>query len=253
MGRDAFDAGLKLAIIDEHDIARTGLQCWLAADHPQLTASETFSDYAGYLARRSSGLEVDVVVTEIQWGTHAPDIAGLRVLCATAAAVIVYSRIASDEVVLSSLENGAASYVAKADGKAHLLAALRCVADGGAYQSPRMAAALNRSTSGGRINLSEREKQVLAAWFQTESKDDVGRRLRIAPATVRTHLQRVRAKYAAVGRTASTKSALLARAIEDGIIGLSDLDVGSGQEARAVNVLPKQRLSVKIIPMTRPE
>ena len=61
------------------------------------------------------------------------------------------------------------------------------------------------------------------AWFGTESKDHVGNLLHIAPATVRTHLQRVRAKYAGVGRPAPTKSALLARAIEDGIIGLSDL------------------------------
>ncbi|MEZ5130200.1 MAG: LuxR family transcriptional regulator [Mycobacterium sp.] len=52
----------------------------------------------------------------------------------------------------------------------------------------------------------------------------MGDLLRIAPATVRTHLQRVRAKYAAAGRLASTKSALPARALEDGLIGLADLD-----------------------------
>ncbi len=79
------------------------------------------------------------------------------------------------------------------------------------------------SLSMGRLSLSERERQVLVAWFGTESKDLVGNLLHIAPATVRTHLQRVRAKYAGVGRPAPTNSALLARAIEDGIIGLSDL------------------------------
>ena len=62
------------------------------------------------------------------------------------------------------------------------------------------------------------------SWLGTERKDDVGDLLRIAPATVRTHLQRVRAKYAAAGRLASTKSALPARALEDGLIGLADLD-----------------------------
>ena len=75
----------------------------------------------------------------------------------------------------------------------------------------------------GRINLSEREKEVLVAWFQTESKELVGKRLFIAPTTVRTHLQRARAKYAGAGRSAPTKSALLARAIEDGILSLNDL------------------------------
>jgi DNA-binding CsgD family transcriptional regulator len=86
-----------------------------------------------------------------------------------------------------------------------------------------MAKALLDDTTVGRVQLSDREKEVLVAWFQTESKELVGKRLYIAPTTVRTHLQRARAKYAAVGRPAPTKSALLARAIEDGILSLNDL------------------------------
>ncbi len=51
----------------------------------------------------------------------------------------------------------------------------------------------------------------------------VARQLQIAPTTVRTHLQRVRAKYAAVGRPATTKAALVARAIQDGIVSVNDI------------------------------
>ena len=72
-------------------------------------------------------------------------------------------------------------------------------------------------------NLAPREKEVLIAWFRTESKDLVARQLQIAPTTVRTHLQRVRAKYAAVGRPATTKAALVARAIQDGIVNVDDI------------------------------
>ena len=89
--------------------------------------------------------------------------------------------------------------------------------------SASKAQALLNDHNARRPKLSEREKEVLVAWFQTGSKDLVGDRLFIAPSTVRTHLQRVRAKYAAVGRPAPTKSALLARAIEDGILSLADL------------------------------
>ncbi len=78
------------------------------------------------------------------------------------------------------------------------------------------------TTRTGRASPSARRK-CWWAWFQTESKELVGKRLIIAPSTVRTHLQRARAKYASVGRSAPTKSALLARAIEDGILSLSDL------------------------------
>lgn len=71
--------------------------------------------------------------------------------------------------------------------------------------------------------LAPREVEVLVAWFHTESKEAVARQLHIAPTTVRTHLQRVRAKYAAVGRPAKTKAALVARAIQDGLIHIDDL------------------------------
>src|ERR1700752_4288768 len=44
--------------------------------------------------------------------------------------------------------------------------------------------------------LAPREREVLIAWLLTDNKDAVARTLHIAPTTVRTHLQRVRAKYA---------------------------------------------------------
>lgn len=64
-----------------------------------------------------------------------------------------------------------------------------------------MGRALANDPALGRIKLSEREKEVLVAWSQTESKELVAKRLFTAP----------------------TKSALLARAIEDGILSLNDL------------------------------
>jgi hypothetical protein len=50
------------------------------------------------------------------------------------------------------------------------------------------------------------------------SKASVGRRMSISENTVRQYISRARAKYAATGRTAPSKDALLARAIEDGVI-----------------------------------
>ena len=50
------------------------------------------------------------------------------------------------------------------------------------------------------------------------SKASVGLRMSISENTVRQYISRARAKYAATGRTAPSKDALLARAIEDGVI-----------------------------------
>ena len=86
-----------------------------------------------------------------------------------------------------------------------------------------LAEALPNHRQAGRPQLSQRERQVLIAWFQTKNKHAVAKRLFIEASTVATHLKRVRAKYASVGRPAPTKAALVARAIQDGILSVDDL------------------------------
>ncbi|WP_454197675.1 LuxR C-terminal-related transcriptional regulator [Nocardia sp. Marseille-Q1738] len=71
--------------------------------------------------------------------------------------------------------------------------------------------------------LSRREVEVLLAWFECDSKTEVGRRLYISLGTVNTHLSRIRDKYAAVGRPAPTKAALVARALQDELVGIDQL------------------------------
>lgn len=71
--------------------------------------------------------------------------------------------------------------------------------------------------------LSAREVEVLLAWITNDSKTAVSEVLFIAPGTVNTHLSRIRTKYSLAGRAASTKAALLARAVQDGLIGLDEL------------------------------
>jgi DNA-binding NarL/FixJ family response regulator len=74
-----------------------------------------------------------------------------------------------------------------------------------------------------RPDLAPRETEVLLAWILCDNKDDVATQLQISTTTVRTHLQRIREKYATVGRPAPTKAALLARAIQDGLVDVNEL------------------------------
>jgi DNA-binding CsgD family transcriptional regulator len=71
--------------------------------------------------------------------------------------------------------------------------------------------------------LSQREVEVLRAWLNLDSKSAVAESLFISLGTVNTHLARIRVKYNEVGRGASTKAALVARAIQDGIVSIDDL------------------------------
>lgn len=74
-----------------------------------------------------------------------------------------------------------------------------------------------------RPSLSAREIEVLVSWLKQESKSTTGQELYITASTVRTHLQRIRQKYAAVGRPARTKAALAIRAIQDGLVDVDEL------------------------------
>lgn len=73
-----------------------------------------------------------------------------------------------------------------------------------------------------RPELSVREVEVLVAWLRTDSKEEAGQSLFISPATVKTHVSRIRAKYAAAGRPANSKSSLFVRAVQDGYISMAD-------------------------------
>lgn len=71
--------------------------------------------------------------------------------------------------------------------------------------------------------LTKRETEVLLAWIHAETKAEVARTLYITTATINTHLDRIRRKYEAVDRSACTKAALVARALQDELIELGEL------------------------------
>ncbi len=75
-----------------------------------------------------------------------------------------------------------------------------------------------------RPRLSPREMEVLRAWFASSSKELVAAKLHITVKTVDTYVARVPVKYANVGRAARTKSELVSRALDDGIITLAELN-----------------------------
>lgn len=225
---------ISVAVVDEHDAVHAAVELWCNQARPPIRFAGNYFSAEQFLAehRSPSASGVGLVVLELQKQHNGVDFDALDRIVSRRHRVIVYSHIATDEVILTALDRGAVTYLTKSESKEHLVDAIRAAGTDTPYVGPRMALAmLNDSTVGranldstvGRANLAPREKEVLIAWFRTESKDLVAQQLQIAPTTVRTHLQRVRAKYAAVGRPATTKAALVARAIQDGIVNINDL------------------------------
>ncbi|OBI03073.1 LuxR family transcriptional regulator [Mycolicibacter heraklionensis] len=220
----AAEPAISVAVIDKHDVVHAGIRSWCAQADPPITVVGSYRTGREMLARLPDAPnQIDVVVFEVFLDDGPPAFDALRAICQAGQRVIVYSRLSNDEVIWTCLDIGAVTYLVKTEGQRHLIDAILAAHSTEPYVGPQMAKALANDRTSGRTNLSEREKEVLVTWFQTESKELVGSRLHISPTTVRTHLRRARAKYAAVGRPAPTKAALLARAIEDGILSLSDL------------------------------
>ncbi|SEQ90164.1 two component transcriptional regulator, LuxR family [Lentzea xinjiangensis] len=206
-------------VVDDHPVVRAGVEHWLSSAGIPLVAS---GEDPG-VAWTGPGARAAVVVLDLHLGGVAPELSALRKLVEDGRKVVVYSMRADDEVVLQCLEIGALSYLTKAEGADHLVQAVRAAAAGQSYTPPALAGALAGDRSETRPALSPRETEVLVEWFQSESKEFVAQRLNITLSTVNSHLERIRVKYAAIGRQAPTKAALVARAIQDGLIGLDDL------------------------------
>ncbi|AXK35762.1 DNA-binding response regulator [Streptomyces armeniacus] len=208
-------------IVDDHPAVRAGVAQWLSAGTPPIRVAASGNDVS--VAWSGEGATADVVILDLHLGGPVPATGELRRLTEAGRRVVVYSMRADDATALQCLELGALSYLTKAEGADHLLEATVTAADGRAYTPPSLAGALAGDRSASRPVLSARETEVLIEWFQSESKVFVGRRLGISPHTVNSHLEHIRIKYAMSGRQAATKAALLARAIQDGLVRLDDL------------------------------
>ncbi|MFC8529812.1 response regulator [Nocardia sp. NPDC057227] len=213
-----------MAVIDDHSVVTGGVASWCAAADPPIDLAASYTNPSAFFDDpAASPAQFDVVILDLQFNQRVPDLGALTQLCEGGFRVVVYSSHADGDLVLDCLDIGAAVYVSKEEQPEQLIAAVRAAASSRAHVTGAMAQAMAQDHRPTRPALSPRERQVLLAWFQTESKALVGRHLHITPGTVGTHLERIRTKYAAVGRPAPTKAALVARAIQDRLVDANDL------------------------------
>ncbi len=218
-------ADIRIAVIDDHEVIHTGVAAWCAQATPPVHCLGAYATADAFLTEHThrGPTAPDAVVVDLELRSREPDFEALAAVVDTEIPAVVYSHIEAHEIILTCLDIGAVSYLVKNEGKTHFLDAIRAAANAEPYVGPHMGAAIHSDAHAGRPQLSQQEHEILKAWFQTENKDLVAQRLYLSAATVKTYLQRVRAKYAAVGRPATTKAALLARAVQDGLISINDM------------------------------
>jgi DNA-binding NarL/FixJ family response regulator len=194
---------ISVAIVDDHPLYRQGLalaveqagDCTLEADAASIEHFDRLD------------VTVDVVLLDL----HLPGIegaAGVAHVCATGAKVIVVSAAGAPGDVIDALAAGAVGYLTKDAEAADIQRAVRAVANGQTYVSPTLASYLI-SADKQRVSLehqlSPRELEILALVAAGETDRDIASQLFIAPATVYSHLERIRDKTGARRRAQLTR------------------------------------------------
>jgi len=216
------DRPVTVAIVDDHPVVPTGIGAWFAQADPPIeliAAGKKLID-----VWTGPGASADVVIFDLDLGSGELELDGLRRLVEKGRRVVVYTHDARSSTARFCIEMGALAYVTKDEAEHHLVAAVRAAANGEPYTPPMLSGALATDNSPNRPRLSRRETDALLAWFASSSKPLAAKMLHVTPSTVDTYIRRVRAKYAAVGRAAPTKTDLVQRALDDGLITRDELN-----------------------------
>jgi two-component system nitrate/nitrite response regulator NarL len=226
MAEDVTGAPIGVAIVDDHPVVIDGVRAWLAAE-PRLRVLAAGDDPDVVLR---AAPEAEVVLLDLRLhGRMVID--KLAELSAAGRRVVVYSEHTDPDTMLAALDAGAVAFLAKHEGREHCVATVLAAASDRPYVPPALAGAMVGDPRPDRPALSDKEREALLLWFQSMSKASVARRMRISEHTVKQYVDRARIKYTRAGRPAATKAALLARAIEDGLVRPEEIGIYRSQAA----------------------
>ncbi|KJK51429.1 LuxR family transcriptional regulator [Lentzea aerocolonigenes] len=209
---------IRVLIADDEPLMRAGIKAILGtADDIELVAEAGDGREAVQIVRER---RVDVAVLDIRM-PRMDGLACARELrtVAPAVRVVMLTTFGEDENIVRALSDGAAGFLLKDSAPEELLRAVRAVHNGEAYLSPMVTSRVVGmvATSGqpkrqeaqkAVAGLTEREVEVLALLGQGMSNADVGAKLHMSEATVKTYVSRLLAK---LGLTNRVQAALLAR------------------------------------------
>jgi DNA-binding NarL/FixJ family response regulator len=195
---------IQVVVVDDHDLFRTGLAAYLAAE-PDIDVVGQASD--GRMGvRLSLELRPDVVVMDMRM----PDISGpeaiREIIAAQPEARIVALTVASEDAeIAAAVHAGASAFLVKDSPIEDVAAAVRAAATGSAWLSPRAADAIlgrirqQGEPSGddepaGIAQLSARELDVLRLIARGLENAQIAEELDISPRTAKNHVSSILGK-----------------------------------------------------------
>lgn len=201
---------IRLMLVDDHDVVRTGLKSFLEAQDGLHVVAE--ADNGEVALSRALEANPDVVVMDITMAQMDGLEATRRLKKACPDCQVLALTVHEDKQYLfEMLAAGASGYVTKQAAADELVAAIRAVAVGNVYLQPVLARWLlddyrrlldqnSSSKDGPEVDpvmqkeldvLSEREQQVLELVAEGMTNPQIGDELGISPKTVARHRERI--------------------------------------------------------------
>lgn len=192
---------LRVLLVDDHPVVRAGVAGMLSVETDIEIVGE--ADDGGQAVVLARTLRPDVVLMDLRM----PGTDGVAATAAITAElpqthVVVLTTYDTDADIVRAVEAGATGYLLKDAPRADLAAAVRAAGRGETVLAPPVAAKLVRHLRDPAAEaLTSREADVLALVAEGLTNPEIGRRLFISQATVKTHLLRVFAKLGVDDRT----------------------------------------------------
>ncbi len=188
-------ARIRVVVVDDHPLFRQGVLFTLSREPDIEVVGEGESGrQAVELVQRH---RPDVVLLDITM----PEGGGLSAAAQIAqiapeTAVVMLTASEEGDDLLTAMKAGARGYVVKGAGASEVVAAMRAVAQGSAYITPKMAGQIvsemtRRPAQDPLDELTERERQVLELVAQGHSNKEIGDRLSLAEKTVKHYMTSV--------------------------------------------------------------
>jgi two-component system nitrate/nitrite response regulator NarL len=207
---------VRVAVVDDHPIARRGIEQMLAGDFEVVASVATAAELTSAAVEPAP----DVVIMDLYHDGDLPCLAAVaEVAAVTRVLVISASGQATD--VVGAISAGASGYVTKHAQAQMFVAAVETVAAGGFAMSSQLADILQAgfavqppATPPG-PRLSSREEETLELIARGLTHAQVAKRMGVTKTTVDTYVERIRAKLQ-VGNKAELTRAALQRSVGRG-------------------------------------
>lgn len=214
-----FEDTVTVSIVDDHDAIRYGFEAICNKfNFKLLAATATVPECLEQLSDQAP----QVAVLDLSLADGSSVFENVRAFVDRNIQVLVFSIGDKAKRNQDALQAGAAALVTKSAGLEKLAQTIYYVAHGVLVNNLQTTAAIDSDVEFKDAKLSPREREVLSLYASGYTQKQIAFQLGIAQSTVKEHIDRVRMKYADVGRVVTDKTDFLKRAIEDGLIDDSE-------------------------------